>query len=150
MFDKDPPKDWPRIAPALFYDDAPRAIDWLCQAFGFAVRLKVEGEAGRIEHSELELRDSLIMVSTGGREDPADPSKLDRVSPRAVGNKNTQALAVFVDDADAHCQHARAAGAVIFREPATDDYGEEYWADRSYGAIDLEGHHWWFIQRIRG
>ena len=151
MFEKDPPKDWPRIASTLFYDDAPKAIDWLCEAFGFAIRLKVEGEAGRIEHSELELRDSLIMVSTGGRNDPgADSAKINCVSPRAVGNKNTQAIAVFVDDADLHCAHARAAGATIFREPETDDYGEAYWADRTYGAIDIEGHHWWFIQRVRG
>ena len=30
------------------------------------------------------------------------------------------------------------------------DYGDAYWADRSYGAIDPEGHLWWFSQRIRG
>ena len=29
------------------------------------------------------------------------------------------------------------------------DYGEDHWADRSYGAADPEGHHWWFTQRIR-
>ena len=41
---KPPPKDWPRISSALAYDDAATAIDWLCRAFGFKVRLKVEGE----------------------------------------------------------------------------------------------------------
>ena len=54
-----------------------------------------------------------------------------------------------VDDADAHCERARAAGAVIATEPATQDYGEGYWADRGYEARDLEGHHWWFMQRLR-
>jgi hypothetical protein len=29
------------------------------------------------------------------------------------------------------------------------DYGEEYWTDRSYGAIDPGGHHFWFVQRIK-
>jgi uncharacterized glyoxalase superfamily protein PhnB len=29
------------------------------------------------------------------------------------------------------------------------DYGADYWADRSYGAVDPEGHLWWFTQRIR-
>ena len=57
---------------------------------------------------------------------------------------------LFVDDVDTHCAKARAAGAVIFNEPAVHDYGEDYWADRSYGAIDSEGHHWWFTQRLRG
>ena len=58
--------------------------------------------------------------------------------------------AVFYDDADAHCERARAAGALIATEPATQDYGEGYWADRSYEAEDPEGHHWWFMQRLRG
>ena len=44
----------------------------------------------------------------------------------------------------------RAAGARIVDEPTVHDYGEDYWADRSYGAVDPEGHFWWFTQRIRG
>src|SRR5262245_6067360 len=69
-------------------------------------------------------------------------------SPKDLGGANTQALAVFVDDVDAHCAHARTAGATIAMEPQTRDHGEGYWIDRSYEAIDLEGHHWWFIQRM--
>ena len=60
-----------------------------------------------------------------------------------------QSMCVCVDDVDAHCAHAREHGARIFREPKTDDYGEEYGAHRTYGAIDPEGHHWWFMQGIR-
>ena len=55
-----------------------------------------------------------------------------------------------MDDADAHCERARAAGAAITTEPATQDYGEDYWSDRSYETRDLEGHYWWFVQRLRG
>jgi hypothetical protein len=29
------------------------------------------------------------------------------------------------------------------------DYGEGYWSDRGYECSDLEGHHWWFYQRLR-
>jgi hypothetical protein len=47
---KETPPGWPRMSPAVFYDDAAAAIDWLCRAFGFEVRLKVEGDGGRIEH----------------------------------------------------------------------------------------------------
>ena len=27
--------------------------------------------------------------------------------------------------------------------------GAGHWADRSYGALDAEGHLWWFTERIR-
>jgi uncharacterized glyoxalase superfamily protein PhnB len=43
----------------------------------------------------------------------------------------------------------RARGARIIEEPATHDYGEDYWADKSYGALDPEGHMWWVTQRLR-
>jgi uncharacterized glyoxalase superfamily protein PhnB len=58
-------------------------------------------------------------------------------------------MMLFVDDADAHCAHARARGARIVEEPATHDYGEDYWSDRSYGALDPESHLWWITQRLR-
>ena len=145
---KPPPDGWPRISSALYYDDAAAAIDWLCEAFDFEVRLRIEGEGGRIEHSELAYGEGLVMVSqAGGRAEHAVP--LPSKSPRALGGANTQALCVAVDDAEAHCARARAAGATIVDEPTVHDYGEDYWADKTYRAVDLEGHHWWFMQRVR-
>ena len=144
---KNPPAGWPRISSALFYQDAATAIDWLCRTFGFEVRLKVEGEGGRIEHSELVFGEGLIMVGSAGRVDRPDRSVC--ASPRTLGGANTQSLRVCVDDVDAHCEQARAAGAQIVQDPKTDDYGEEYGAHRSYEAEDLEGHRWWFMQRVR-
>ena len=142
------PSGWPRISSALFYDDAAAAIDFLCKAFGFDVRLRIEGEGGRIEHSELTYGDGLVMVGqSGGRSDREVP--LPGASPRGLGGRNTQSLCVHVDDADAHCAQARAAGAVIVQEPQIQDYGDDYWVDRSYSALDLEGHLWWFMQRVR-
>ena len=142
---KQPPEGWPRISPSLFYDDAATAIDWLERAFGFAVQERVEDEQGRIVHSQLVLDGGLVMVGQTGLR----PDREYQQSPRALGGANTQSLAVYVDDADAHCERARAAGAEITMEPETQDYGEGYWVDRSYGALDLEGHHWWFLQRLR-
>lgn len=137
------PPGWPRISSAVYYQAPARAIDWLCRAFGFEVRLKVEGDNGSIEHSELVFGDGVVMV--GGLKDsfPA------RRSPHAIGGANTQNMMIYVDDVDAHCQRARAAGATIVAEPKTTDYGGDYWEDRSYEAEDLEGHHWWFCQRLR-
>ncbi len=140
---KPTPTGWPRISSALYYDDAAAAIDWLCRVFAFEVRLRIEGEGGMIVHSELTYGDGLIMVSQVGKRPGSTGS-----SPRAIEGKVTQALCVCVDDADAHCATARAAGAKIIAEPTTSDYGEEYWSDRTYEAEDLEGHRWWFMQRI--
>ena len=140
------PKDWPRISSAVFYEDAARAIDFLCRAFGFEVRLKVEGEGGTIEHSELTFGEGLIMVgSTSHR-----PGREFCGSPRAVGGINTQSLCLYVDDVDALCERARAAGATVAAEPKTNDYGEDYGAHRSCELVDLEGHHFWFMKQLRG
>ncbi len=146
---KPTPTGWPRITPALFYNDPRRAIDWLCKAFGFEVRLLVEGEGGRVEHSELEFGDGLIMVGGTDSRREGQPWRARIASPDLLGGRMTQNLAVHVDDADAHCARARAAGAEICHEPETTDYGGDYWADRNYAAFDCEGHLWWFMQRVR-
>jgi len=124
-------------------------IDWLCDAFGFEVRLKVEGDGGRIEHSELTYGEGLIMVGQERDDERSKKWGVKFLSPLDAGG-NTQNMMVFVDDVDAHCAHARKSGARIIDEPSVHDYGEDYWTDRSYGAVDPEGHMWWFTQRLRG
>ena len=52
-------------------------------------------------------------------------------------------MLVRVQDARAHCDHARAAGARILMEPTDFEYGE-----RQYHAEDLAGHHWTFSQTL--
>ena len=145
---KPSPRDWPRISAGIHCRDAAAMIDWLCQAFGFEVRLRVEEPDGRIKHSELTYGEGVVMVDEE-RQGPEQRFGVDTVSPLTVGGANTQVLMVYVDDVDAHCARARAAGARIADEPKLHDYGAEYWADRSYGAVDPEGHLWWFTQRIR-
>ena len=139
---KKTPDGWPRMAASLSYDDAAQAIDFLCRAFGFEVRLKVDGDAGAIMHSELVYGEALVMVGS------ARPDRPWRKSPKALEGVCTQSLMLFVDDVDAHAAHARGAGAAIASEPTTTDYGDDYWTDRSYEAVDLEGHHWYFVQRL--
>lgn len=141
---KPTPAGWPRISSAIWYDDPVAAIDWLCRAFGFEVQLKVEGDDGAIVHSELVFGGGLIMVG-GSKPDKFPFSK----SPATAGGANTQNLMVFVDDLEAHCARARAAGAVITMEPETHDYGGDYWVDRTYECRDIGGHHWWFVQRLQ-
>ena len=118
-------------------------IDWLCKAFGFTIRLKVPGKDGSIEHSELEFGDGLLMVAS------AEVKRAWCKSPKTLQGANTQNLMAYVDDVEAHFRQAKASGAQIVAEPKTVDYGPEYWSDRGYECIDLEGHHWWFVQRLR-
>ena len=140
---KPAPPGWPRVASAMYYQDAASMIDWLCKAFGFTIRLKIPGKDGSIEHSELEFGDGLIMVAT------AEVKRAWCKSPKSLQGGNTQSLMAYVDDVEAHFARAKAAGAKIVSEPKTVDYGPEYWTDRGYECIDPEGHHWWFIERLR-
>ncbi len=143
---KSPPTGWPRMSASVFYIDPRTAIGWLCRAFGFELRLLVEGDDGKIHHSELVHGEALVMVSgTEGKE----PWQSVNRSPRSLDGAITQALAFHIDDVDAHHAVAVAAGAKIVRAPRTEDYGADHWSDRSYGALDPEGHLWWFMQRLR-
>ena len=122
-----------RIIPALRYRNAAAAIDWLCTAFGFQRKMVVPGDGGRIAHAELTLGNGMIMlgdVETEYGRLVAAPEK---------GQPVTQGIYVVVDDADAHCARAKAAGAEIVIDIKTEDYG-----GRDYTCRDLEGHVWTF------
>jgi len=153
MAHKPPPAGWPQMSSSLYYRDAAAAIDWLCDAFGFEVRLKVEGEPGRIVHSELVYGQGLVMVSASAKPGDDLPEgrefKRRHASPAELEGRGTQSICMYVDDIDAHHARAAAHGARVFSPLALHDYGEEWWADRSYGAYDCDGHAWWFSQRVR-
>jgi uncharacterized glyoxalase superfamily protein PhnB len=132
-----PPKGWPRISSSLAYEDPNAALEFLSKAFGFTTRARHADDEGRVVHAELELGDGLIMVG------PPSPENLS-ASPKSLGGRNTQALYVFVEDVDGHCARARAAGARIVRE-----LEDSYYGHRVYGALDPEGHRWFFGQKTR-
>lgn len=146
---KPAPANFPRLSSAITCLDAAAHIAWLCRGFGFAARLVVRADDGSVRHSELVYGEAVVMVS---QERPADDARFGAPSrsPLSAGGVNTQSIMLYVDDVEAHCATARAAGATIVAEPAVHDYGEGYWADRSYGAVDPEGHAWWFSERLRG
>jgi len=127
----------PRITPNVFYDDPSGALDWLSKAFGFTTRMSMPGPDGGIMHAEMDVEDSVIMMSpTTG----ADAWK----SPKSLGGSVTLGLYVYVGDVDAHCARARSAGAAIASEPE-----DMFWGDRTYVVEDLEGHRWTFAQHVR-
>ena len=131
------PKNTTVVIPSLRYADAPKAIDWLCDAFGFERHLVVPDEGGTIAHAQLRFGNGMLMLGSGGNhEGPFDklvrpPASREQVRPSSVY--------VIVDDPDAHCTRARAAGAEIIMEPEDADYG-----GRGYTCVDLEGNVWTF------
>jgi uncharacterized glyoxalase superfamily protein PhnB len=120
------------IFPFLQYRDGAAAVDWLEQAFGFERSLVLLGENGAVDHAELTLGTGTIMI--GSLEDPS----LGLKSPRDLESVG-QGIYVAIDDVDAHCARAKAAGAEIVRRPADTSYGA-----REYMARDPEGHLWSF------
>ena len=129
--------DHPRpkgLSSAVTYRDPNAAFRWLEDAFGFEPLFVLLDEAGNLAHSEMGFGDSVVMVGSEWSDDHRSPANL--------GGKNTQSVHVHLaagEDIDAHCEQARAAGADIIAEPATQFYG-----DRTYRAKDREGHIWTF------
>lgn len=127
----------PNVIPLLWYADAPAALAWLEQAFGFETRLLVTDENGGVIHSEVGLGDALVMV--------VGPPRGKAISPMAFGGRHSGSVHVQLETGiDALCEQARAAGAVIEREPADQPYG-----DRVFTCLDLEGHPWSFGQTVK-
>ena len=119
----------PTIWPALAYADAPGAIRFLVEAFGFVETLVVPGEGDReIAHAELRWPDGggIMLGSTSDEE----------VGPRKPG---TAWIYVVTDAPDALFDRATAAGAEVVRGLKDEDYGS-----RGFTVRDPEGTSWSF------
>jgi uncharacterized glyoxalase superfamily protein PhnB len=134
-----PKKTVANVIPGLRYHDAPAAIEWLCRAFGFERRLVVPGEQeGEIAHAQLRYGNGMIMLGSAGRHGGGFDELM--TTPRDTHKgRNTQSAYVIVEDPDAHCERALAAGAEIVMPLEDKDYG-----GRGYSCRDLEGHVWSF------
>jgi len=135
------------FGPAVFYRDPRAALEWLEKAFGFETTLLITDGAGNVAHSEMSFGNGYIMV--GGEWSGSiaweDPAMRNIKAPGSVGGTNTQSVHVqLTDGIDAHCERARAAGAKIIAAPETQPYG-----DRTYRALDPEGHMWTFGQTVQ-
>ena len=77
------------VIPGHRYRNAPAAIDWLCQVFGFERHAVYEGENGTIAHAELTLGNGMIMLGTGKDDEFGRGFK----SPQELGgDRNPQRL----------------------------------------------------------
>jgi uncharacterized glyoxalase superfamily protein PhnB len=109
------------VIPVLAYRDVTEATEWLCDAFGFRLRLRIADHRAQLEYGG-----GAVIVTNGTAADASSHSVLVRV-----------------EDADAHHGHAAAAGARIVSPPTDYPYGE-----RQYTAVDPGGHSWTFSQSI--
>ncbi len=130
-----PPEGVQHIVPLLAYEDAPAAITFLCQAFGFTEKYRMPMPDQTIGHAELSMGDSVVMLATVWRGAGMAP-------PHELAGVHSQ-VHVYVDDVDAHYERAKDAGATIVAEPHDQPFGA-----RMYRANDPEGHRWIFAQQM--
>ncbi len=123
------------IIPTMRYKDAPKAIEWLCKAFGFEIHLVVQGENGTIAHAQLSFGNAMIMLGSENDNEYGNFLK----TPKDLDGFNTQAPYIFVEEVDEHYRGAIAAGAEIVLDIKDEDYG-----GRGYSCQDPEGYIWNF------
>lgn len=99
-----------------------------------------QGGMGFDRRSSIAGHRSQMKVGSGGAVVIGDVRR-DRRPPRP--GEVTHSVMVRVDDARAHCEHARAQGAKILEEPRDFEYGE-----RQYTVEDFAGRQWTFSETL--
>jgi len=110
------------VIPELAYPNIGEAIDWLCNAFGFTLRIRIADH-----RAQLNVGDGAIVL----------------IEHRVPGGNESHAVMVRVENVDQHHERASKHGARILRSPSDFPYGE-----RQYNVEDLAGHFWTFTQSI--
>lgn len=119
------------VLPHLLYRDVEAAIAWLSSAFGFVEHYRY---GDPVSGAQMSLGSAWIMLKRAPHADAL---------PKNLGF-GTQSLTVFLEDLEAHYQHAQSAGAAIVENLHETVYGE-----LQYGAEDLDGHRWLFARHAR-
>jgi uncharacterized glyoxalase superfamily protein PhnB len=109
------------VIPVLIYPDPSIAAEWLSRAFGFTVRLRIANHRIQMRAGE-----GCFTIAEGD----VTPNRSSITQVRIV-------------EALAHCERARANGAIILTEPKDHIYGE-----RQYNAQDFHGHYWDFTETL--
>jgi len=113
------------VTPYLVAEDGPALLEFTKQAFGGKETFRTVAPAGGL-HAEVRIGDSMLMVGGG------IPGREFRSTPK------THALHIYVEDADAVCEKAVAAGGTLIDEPRDQEYGE-----RSGSVKDPAGNIWY-------
>jgi PhnB protein len=124
------PSGYRMVTPYLVAEDGVALLEFAKQAFGAEETVRAMTPTG--VHGEIRIGDSMVMMGGGvaGKKFPA--------------TLHPNALHVYVEDADAVCQKAVAAGATLIDEPRDQEYGE-----RSGTVKDAAGN-FWYIATHKG
>jgi len=123
------PDGYPQVTPYLCVDGAAAAINFYSQILGATERMRMPAPDGKVGHAELQVGDSVIMLSD-------EFPEMGVKSPKAVGGTPVT-ISVYVEDVDATYQKALDAGATALR--AVED---QFYGDRSGQFEDPFGHRW--------
>ena len=129
------PDDYPQVIPSLAIDGASEAIDFYCAVFGATERMRMDGPGGRVGHAELQIGDSVVMLSD-------EYPEMGHKGPKAYGGTPVT-LSVYVEDVDAAFDRAVERGAKVLRPVENRFYG-----DRSGQFEDPFGHKWSVATRV--
>ena len=123
------PEGYHTLSAVLAVEDASAAIDFYKQAFGAKERMRMDAPGGKIAHAELEIGDSLIMLS--------DPFPQSTVKPPNEAGTSTMSIFMYSEDVDAAIERAVDAGATL-----TMPVEDMFWGDRFGTVTDPYGHQW--------
>ena len=123
------PEGYHTLTTYLTMENAAEAIDYYKDVFGAKERIRMEAPDGKIGHAELEIGDSLLMLSD------AFPGATSR-PPTELGGTTAGAF-MYVEDVDAVVKRAVESGATITMEIA-----DQFWGDRFGSITDPFGHSW--------
>jgi PhnB protein len=129
------PEGYTSVTPYLTVDDAKEAIEFYKRAFAATERGAMAAPDGKIAHAELQIGDSVVMLSD------RFPQSACR-TPKELGG-TTVAIFLFVEDVDATVQTAVSAGATITMEPE-----DQFWGDRLGQVTDPFGNVWQIATRV--
>lgn len=123
-----PPSGFHSVTPYLVVDGGTKLIEFLKPTFDAEVREAFKDEAGLIQHAEVVVGDSAVMLTDAST-----------VGFGAVASQ----LYVYVADVDGTYKRALDAGAAPVREPENKVYG-----DRTAAFKDPTGNVWWIAMRL--
>jgi len=123
------PEGYHTVTPYLTLDRAAEAIEFYKNAFGANERMRMDAPGGLIGHAELEIGDSLVMISDAFPQSTTRP-------PSELGG-TTGGVFLYVEDVDALVKQAVDAGATVTMEVA-----DQFWGDRFGSVKDPFGHVW--------
>lgn len=130
------PDGYHSVQPYLMFKKTSEAIDFYAKAFGAKERLRMTDATGRINHAEIEIGDSCVMMAD-------EAPQIGAFSAEHYGGSPITLL-IYTNDCDAIYRQALASGAKNVREPADQPYG-----DRMSGVLDPFGYKWWIATHVK-